>query len=101
MPYSIWYIMFMHHQGNINKSNKLFQLNKSAMRMKINERNYCTGNYQNINIRYFFIKDRVDKGDLRIMYCTTQLILEDYFTKTLKGSLFNKFRDIIIVRVSP
>ena len=33
VPYNIWYVMFMHHLGFLNKSNKFFQDNQSAMRM--------------------------------------------------------------------
>ena len=53
-PYKIWYIMFMHHQGYLNKSNKFFQDNKSAMKMEVNRRNSCIEKSQNIDIRYFY-----------------------------------------------
>ena len=43
MPYNIWYIMFMHHQGYLNKFNTFFQDNPSAMRMKMNGIKYFTG----------------------------------------------------------
>ena len=54
-----------------------FQDNHSDMRMEINGRNACTGKSRNINIIYFFINDRVYKGDLSVMYCTTHLMLAD------------------------
>ena len=83
MPYNIWYIIFIHHQGYLNKENNFFQYIKSAMRMDINGRNSCTGNYWHISIIYLSIKDRVIKRELIIMYCTTHLILPDYSTKSL------------------
>ena len=43
--------------------------------MEINGINYCTGNHQNTDISYFFIKDRVDKEDISIMYCLIHLML--------------------------
>ena len=64
--------------------------------MENNGRNSCTGNSRHINIRYFFVKDRVDKGELVIQYCPTLDMLADYFTKPLQGSLFRKFREIIM-----
>ena len=39
VPYNMCYIIFMHHQVYLNKSNKLFQDNQSAMRMDRNGRN--------------------------------------------------------------
>ena len=30
------------------------------------------------------------------MYCPTEMMLADYFTKPLQGSLFNKFRSVIM-----
>ena len=35
------------------------------------------------------------------MYCPAQRMLAYYFTKTLQGALFHKFREILMVRVSP
>ena len=63
--------------------------------MDKNGRNYCTGKSRHINIRLFF-KDRVDKGEVKIEYCPTQMVLADYFTKPLKGKVFKIFRDVIL-----
>ena len=51
---------------------------------------------KHISIRYFFVKDRVDKGEMSIEYFPTGIMLADYFTTPLQGSLFNKFRDVIM-----
>ena len=56
---------------------------------------------RHIYIRCFFIKDRVDIGDISIRHCRSHLILVNYFTKLLQGSLFRKFWDIIMCRVCP
>ena len=61
-----------------------------------NGRNSCTGNSRHINIRYFFVKDRVDKGEVRVEYCPTLQMLGDFFTKPLQGALYIKFRDVIM-----
>ena len=78
------------------EDNVIFQDNKSAMLMEGNGRNSCTGNSRHINIRYFFIKDRIKNKEVRVAYCPTELMLADYFTKPLQGSLFNKFRSVIM-----
>ena len=44
----------------------------------------------------FFVKDRVDKKEIEILYCPTERMLVDYFTKPLQGALFRKFRRVIM-----
>ena len=64
--------------------------------MEVNGRTSCTGSSRHVNIRYFFIKDRVDKGEVDITYCPTGQMLADFFTKPLQGSLFKKFKSVIM-----
>ena len=66
------------------------------MRMEKNGRNSCTGNSRHISIRFFFVKDRVDKKEFTIEYCPTKSMLADYFTKPLQGQLFRDMRSIIM-----
>jgi len=47
-------------------------------------------------VRYFFIKDRVDNGEIVIEHCPTAEMIADYFTKPLQGALFIKFRNFIM-----
>ena len=68
----------------------------SAMKMEKNGRNSCTGNSRHISIRYFFVKDRLDKKEFRLEYCPTGDIIADYFTKPLQGALFTKFTAVIM-----
>ena len=64
--------------------------------MHKNGQNSCTGNSRHINVRYFFIKDRVDKGEIKIKYCATEKMLADYHTKPLQGKVMNMFRKVIM-----
>ena len=68
----------------------------SAMKMEKNSRNLCTRNLRHISIRYFFVKDGLDKKEFRLDYCPTGNMIADYFTKPLQGALFNKFRAVIM-----
>ena len=88
--------MFMGAQGYAIKNNVIYQDNQSAIRMEKNGRNSCTGNSRHIHIRYFFVKDRIDKGEMRVEYCPTHIMLADFFTKPLMGELFRKLRDVIM-----
>ena len=95
VPYSIWMKKFLKHQGYDVKSN-VMQDNQSAMLIEKNGRNSCTGNSRHIDIRYYFVKDRVDKGELNIIYCPTMEMLADFYTKPLQGQLYNKFRKVLM-----
>ena len=68
--------------------------------METNGRNSCTGNSRHIDIRYFFVKDRIDKKELSVQYTPTHHMLADFFTKPLQGSLFRRFRDILMGQTS-
>ena len=96
IPYNIWINNFMEAQGYDLKSHIVYQDNQSAIRMEVNGRNSCTGNSRHIDIRYFFVKDRVDKQEVQILYCPTNLMIADFFTKPLQGSLFKVFREVIM-----
>ena len=42
------------------------------------------------------MKDKVDKGEIKVEYCPTEQMMADFYTKPLQGSLFRKFRDVIM-----
>ena len=88
--------MFILMQVYKIKDNSLYQNNQSTILMSMNGRNSCTGNSRHINIRYFFIEDRIDKEELRVEYCPSIVMITDFFTKPLHGQSLNKFRDVIM-----
>ena len=96
IPYNIWLVMFLAAQGYEMMNNTVYQDNVSTIKMLKNGRNSCTGNSRHINVRYFFIKDRIDKGEFKVMYCPTRLMLADYFTKPQVGALFKEMRSVIM-----
>ena len=83
-------------QGYAIKNNVIYQDNQSAIRMEKNGQNSCTGNSRHIHIRYFFVKNRNYKGEMRVEYFPTHLMLADFFTKPLMGDLFRKLRDVVM-----
>ena len=96
IPYTIHFTMFMEEQGYPMTSNILLQDNESAIKMIKNGRASCTSNSKHIHIRYFFIKDRIDKGEFVVAYCPTEKMLADFFTKALQGKQFERLRRIIM-----
>mmetsp|Transcript_26947 Transcript_26947/g.39877 ORF Transcript_26947/g.39877 Transcript_26947/m.39877 type:complete len:422 (-) Transcript_26947:45-1310(-) len=96
LPYNIWIIIFLKEQGYTLRKNTLKQDNQSAIRMECNGQNSCTGNSRHVNIRYFFVQDRIDKGEIEVEYCPTDSMLADFFTKPLQGKKFHFFREIVM-----
>ena len=61
-----------------------------------NRKKYSTKNTKHINVRYYFIKDRVDTRDIVNKHCPTEEMCGDHFTKSLQVALFRKFRSEIM-----
>ena len=53
---------------------------------------------RHINIRYFFIKDKIEKNELRIQYKSTNDMIADILTKPLQGSKFKFIIKKIIIK---
>lgn len=69
----------------------LFQDNMSTIAMIKNGRSN-SDRTRHINIRYFFIKDRVDAGEITIKHKPTADMIADILTKPLQGDLFRRLR---------
>jgi Reverse transcriptase (RNA-dependent DNA polymerase) len=89
----LWTQYFLREQGYGSTETILYQDNKSAILLAENGRASSSKRTRHLNIRYFFITDRVADKDLTIEYCPTKEMLADYFTKPLQGALFRKLRD--------
>ena len=74
----------------------MYQDNQSAILLENNGRESSSRRTKHLNIRYFFIKDCIKKGELKIDYCPTDDMVADFFTKPLQGKKFLQFRKIIL-----
>ena len=87
----IWTREYLIGQGYPIGPATIYQDNMSTMALV--KKGYSTANNtRHINIRYFFIKDRVDNQELKIEYLPTEEMIADFFTKPLQGELFKKLR---------
>jgi Reverse transcriptase (RNA-dependent DNA polymerase) len=96
MPQIVWTSYFLQAQGQQVTDSILYQDNMSSILLEKNGRSSSTKRTRHINIRFFFVKDRVANGEVRIEHCPTLDMLADYFTKPLQGALFYKLRDQIM-----
>jgi hypothetical protein len=53
-------------------------------------------NAQSTLIRYYYVADRVAKGDLRVVCCPTAKMIADFLIKPLQGKAFVEFRDLLM-----
>jgi hypothetical protein len=96
MPQILWTLYFLEAQGYKIDDNLLYQDNKSSILLETNGRGSSGKRTRHIDVRYFFIADRVKSGEIRIEHCPTGIMIADYFTKPLQGALFCKLRDMIM-----
>jgi hypothetical protein len=99
MPQMLWTLYFLEAQGYKIDDNLLYQDNKSSILLETNGRGSSGKRTRHMNVRYFFIADRVKSKEIRIEYCPTGIMLADYFTKPLQGLLFRQLRDMIMGNV--
>lgn len=92
----LWTRLFLEAQGYEVTDSKLYQDNLSAMLLEQNGRASSGKNTRHIDIRYFFIHDRIEKGDVSIGHCPTADMIGDFGTKPTQGALFRKFRKAIL-----
>jgi hypothetical protein len=96
LPYPIWAKYFLEAQGYTLNENIFYQDNQSTIRFEKNGRKSCGPKSRHIDIRYFFIQNRIDLASIDVQYCPTEQILADFFTKPLQGNIFRKFREVIL-----
>jgi hypothetical protein len=70
----------------------VYQDNQSAILLERNGRASSGRTTRHVNIRYFFVADRVKNGELKIKYCPTADMWGDFFTKPLQGSPYKRQR---------
>lgn len=92
----LWTKLFMEAQGYDIDKNILFQDIKSTIFLEENGKQSSSKHTRALNIRYFFLTDQVEKGNLMINYCPTGQMIADYQSKPLQGVMFKQFRNDIM-----
>ena len=86
---------FLAAQGEFTDAAVIFQDNMSTIAMLDN--GYSKSDRtRHINIRYFWTKERVDMGELSIVYLPTDEMIADILTKPLQGDKFIKLRSLLL-----
>ena len=96
LPSTIWVQYFLQAQGFPHHTSYFEQDNQSAIRLERNGHASASQQSCHINIRYFFITDRLNTDNITLRYCQIEDMLADFLSKPLQGSLFCKFRDVVL-----
>lgn len=95
IDYAVWAQEFMRSQGYEMKPLIVYQDNKSTIILA--EKGKTTNQRtRHINIRYYAVKDLIDRGEALVVYKPTEEMVADYLTKPLQGRQFISARKIIM-----
>jgi len=96
LPYPVWLLYFYEAQGYCIAKKIMYQDNQSTMKFLINGRKSCGKQSRHVNIRFFWIADRLKEHDMTVEYCPTDAMLADFYSKPLQGGLFKRMRDVVM-----
>jgi hypothetical protein len=91
MPMVLWTRQFLEGQGYTIKDNIIYQDNQSAMLLEKNGQQSSTKLTCHLDIRYYYVTDRIWAKQLTVEYCPTGDMWADVFTAFLM-----KFRKLIL-----
>jgi hypothetical protein len=74
---------------------RLYQDNQSTIRL-INNGQSNSLRTKHISVKYFWLKDRIENGEITIEYCPTENMIADIMTKPLQGAAFIRMRDLLM-----
>ena len=92
----LWSLYFMQAQGLDMRCARIYQDNNSAILLEVNGRQSSTKRTKHIKTKYFFVKDKIDQGEIEIRKRDTADMWSDTNTKPKQGSGFRKDRAMIM-----
>ena len=91
---ALWAKSFLEEQG-YKVRGELYEDNQSTMKLAENGRSQ-SDRTRHINIRYYFIKQYLENGELNLNYCPTLSMIADALTKPLQGKQFEFLRSLLL-----
>jgi hypothetical protein len=96
LPNTIWMMKFLEAQGYKMKASILYQDNESAIKLIRNGKSSSSRRTRHFDIKYFNMRDKMKLNGIEVVYCPTEKMVADFFTKPLQGSLFRMMRRIVM-----
>ena len=92
----LWTKQFLEKQGYKIEQNILYQDNKSTILLLENGKRSSGKQTRALNIRYFFMHDQQQKGNVSVAYCPTGKMTGDFMTKPKNGRAYCEFSNGIM-----
>jgi len=83
-------------QGILVPVTTIYQDNKSTILLSENGRASSSKSTKHLDVRDYFVTDRIKRGEVKVAYCPTKNMLVDFFTKPLQGAVFRRMRSQIL-----
>ena len=83
-------------QGYEIRKNIIYQDNKSTILLEKNGTRSLSNRTRAIKIRYLFLNEHIQKGNLTAEYFPNTEMIYDFMSKQLQGKFFQKFRKMIM-----
>jgi len=77
---------FLASQATCVPTTKIYQDNKSTILLAENRQSSSSRRTKHLDVCYFFMTDRIKKGEVNVAFCPAHNMLADLFTKPLQGS---------------
>jgi hypothetical protein len=93
LPTVQWAKSFMAEQG-YELETEIREDNRSTMLLMRNGR--LSSGTKHLDDRYFYVKDLIDRGVIKLSHCVSDSMIADYFTKPTQGKRFLVLRNLIL-----
>jgi hypothetical protein len=92
MPQVSWSLYFLQEQGYPMTHALIYQDNKSAILLETNGKFSSSKKTKHIKMKYFFVKDKVDQGEVKVEHKPGEEMWVDMWSKPSQGARFKKDR---------
>jgi len=90
----LWSRHFLMVQGEHVPTTTIYQDNKSTIPLAEHRKTSSSKRTRHLNIRYFFVTDKIKKGELKVTYCPIQDMLGDFLPKKNLGENLGELDDL-------
>ena len=92
----IWQRRVLHNLGLLTTgATAIFEDNQGTIAVACQDPGTVSSKTKHIAVRFFFIREHVECGDVEVIYCCTEEMIADIFTKPLGHIKFMKFRRML------
>ena len=96
MPQITWTQYFLEAQGFQVNNNIVYKDNQSTMQLAKQQNQIKWKTNKTYKYKIFFVTDKIKSGEVNVEYCPTEMMVADFYTKTLQGKLFRIFINMIL-----